>query len=102
MRLRMVCIILVAAFPLLAVASSPSQRARGAAVFADSGCQHCHSIHNVGGHTGPDLSNVGKRKTESQIRHQIVYGSKIMPPFGNILQRRQLNDLLAYLRSCRD
>jgi mono/diheme cytochrome c family protein len=83
-------------------ASSRSQRARGAAVFAASGCMHCHTIRNAGGHKGPDLSGVGRRLTEEQMRKQIVRGSKIMPAFGDVLQETELTDLLAYLRSCRD
>jgi mono/diheme cytochrome c family protein len=38
----------------------------------------------------------------SQIRKQIVEGSKQMPPFGDELQEKELADLIAYLHSCRD
>jgi mono/diheme cytochrome c family protein len=84
------------------VASSRSQREQGAAVFAASGCQHCHSIHHVGGHRGPDLSGVGRRKKKAEMEKQITYGSKIMPAFGDSLSKPEINDLIAYLRSCRD
>jgi mono/diheme cytochrome c family protein len=83
-------------------ASSPSQRARGAIVFKASGCQYCHTINRVGGQRGPDLSDVGKRKSEAAIRRQIIYGSKVMPPFGDILKPEEFKDLIAYLRSCRE
>lgn len=36
------------------------------------------------------------------MRKQIVYGSKVMPPFGDVLEPDELNDLIAYLRSCRE
>jgi mono/diheme cytochrome c family protein len=85
-----------------AFASSRSQRERGAVVFATSGCQHCHSIHNVGGHRGPDLSNVGRTKSKAAMRKQILYGDQVMPPFQDVLQQRQLDDLIAYLRSCKE
>jgi mono/diheme cytochrome c family protein len=83
-------------------ASSRSQTARGATVFADSGCKHCHTIRNSGGHKGPDLSGVGRRLTNAEIRKQVLYGSKIMPAFGDVLEDAELRDLLAYLHSCRD
>jgi mono/diheme cytochrome c family protein len=83
-------------------ASSRSQREHGASVFAASGCMHCHSIRNVGGHKGPDLSGVGRKMKKDQMRRQIVEGSKVMPPFGENVQGADLNDLLSYLRSCRD
>jgi len=31
-----------------------------------------------------------------------VYGSKVMPEFGDILEPAERNDLIAYLRSGRD
>lgn len=95
----------VAAFALMfssfAIASSRSQRVHGAAVFSRSGCQHCHSIGGVGGHKGPDLSGVGRRKSKAAMRQQIVFGSKVMPAFGDDLEPDELRDLIAYLRSCR-
>jgi mono/diheme cytochrome c family protein len=92
-------LLLVSALPLFA--SSKSQRVHGAEIFASTGCQHCHTIRNVGGHKGPDLSGVGRTKKDAEIRTQIVGGSKVMPAFGDILQPGELDDLVAYLRSCK-
>lgn len=95
----------IAAFTLagssLVFASSPGQRSRGAVVFRTSGCLYCHTINHVGGHKGPDLSDVGKRKSEAAIRRQITKGDKVMPAFGEILKPDEFKDLIAYLRSCR-
>ena len=91
----------ILAFSCLAFASSRSQKAHGAQVFADTGCTHCHSIKNVGGHRGPDLSGVGRRKTKAELERQIVFGSKVMPAFGDDLGPGDLKDLIAYLKSCR-
>jgi mono/diheme cytochrome c family protein len=63
---------------------------------------HCHAIHHVGGSKAPDLSGVGRRLNEIQMRQQIISGSMRMPPFGDELQASELADLLTYLRSCRD
>ena len=87
---------------LACFASTRDQRARGASLFAASGCMHCHAIHHAGGSKAPDLSGVGRRLNEIQMRQQIVSGSMRMPPFGDELQSSELADLLAYLRSCRD
>ena len=102
MNRLLVIVLSVLVFPAFSLGSSPGQRDRGATVFAESGCEHCHSIHNIGGHKGPDLSGVGRRKSRDAIRQQIISGSKIMPAFGNILNPGEVNDLVAYLRSCRD
>jgi len=87
---------------LACFASTRSQRAHGASLFATSGCMHCHTIHHVGGNKAPDLSGVGRRLNEIQMRRQIVSGSLRMPPFGDEFEASELTDLLAYLRSCRD
>ena len=83
-------------------ASSSDQNARGATVFAENGCLHCHTICNQGGTKGPDLSGVGRRLSEAQIRSQILQGGRQMPSFADILQQSETEDLVAYLRSCRD
>jgi mono/diheme cytochrome c family protein len=82
--------------------SSAEQRARGAKVFADNGCAHCHTIRRQGGDKGPDLSGVGRRLKEDQIRTQILKGGQTMPPFADVLQKSETEDLVAYLRSLRD
>jgi ubiquinol-cytochrome c reductase cytochrome b subunit len=102
MRLRLPVSLLLAACASLALASSRNQRVHGAAVFEVSGCRHCHTIHKVGGHKGPDLSDVGKRIPKAAMRQQIVHGSKVMPAFGEVLAPDEINDLIAYLHSCRE
>ncbi len=93
---------LILAPSLFAHAASSKQRARGAQVFADNGCAHCHAIRKKGGDKGPDLSGVGRRLNEDQIRTQILKGGQTMPPFAEVLQKSETEDLIAYLRSLRD
>jgi mono/diheme cytochrome c family protein len=102
MRKLFAASLLLLCFASAAMASSKSQREHGAALFATSGCQHCHTIRNVGGHKGPNLSSVGRTKSKEAIRAQVVNGSKVMPAFGDVLQPTELDDLVAYLRSCKD
>lgn len=98
--LRPAILLLFTAVSLLpAYAASPK---RGAQLFADNGCDHCHSIHGSGGDKGPDLSDVGLRLTKKQIHTQIMKGGRQMPPFADILRRSEVNDLVAYLQSCKD
>lgn len=77
-------------------------RARGAQAFTDYGCPQCHTIHNHGGTKGPDLSDIGRRLKEEQIRTQILKGGKQMPSFGGIIQAVEADDLVAYLGSLRE
>ena len=93
-------LMLTSSLSLLAAAESKSHR--GAAVYAGSGCSHCHTIRNVGGNKGPNLSGVGRKMKTAQMRQQIVHGSAQMPAFGDVLQPAEIEDLVAYLHSCRD
>ena len=101
MRFRLPLFCLLLALQSSASASSGDQRQRGEATFGSSGCRHCHTIQNVGGHKGPDLSGVGRRLTKTQIRMQILQGGNDMPPFVDDLESGQVNDIVDYLRSCR-
>ena len=92
-------LVLACSLPLFA--SSKEQRARGAQLFTSSGCLHCHTIGNAGGHRGPNLSGVGRTVKKSAMRDHIVHGSQIMPAFGDVLDAQEIDDLVAYLRSCR-
>jgi mono/diheme cytochrome c family protein len=101
MKVLLFPVLVLLVFSSLAIASSRSEKAHGAQVFSDTGCQHCHTIRGVGGHKGPDLSGVGRRKSNDEIREQIVKGSKVMPAFGDDLEPNEIKDLVAYLHSCR-
>jgi mono/diheme cytochrome c family protein len=98
--MRLAALLLVT-FALPVLASSKEQRQRGATLFTARGCQHCHTIGDVGGHRGPNLSSVGKTASKAAIRNQIVNGSKVMPAFRGMLEAQEINDLVEYLRSCR-
>ncbi len=81
-------------------ASSRAKR-RGAELFAQSGCVHCHGPAGVGGGRGPDLQTVRKRMTRQRMFLQIQNGGMMMPSFGRALTTPQINDLIAYLRARR-
>jgi mono/diheme cytochrome c family protein len=102
MKVVLSALALLVVFTPMSLVASRSQKAHGATVYKESGCSHCHTIRKAGGNKGPDLSGVGRRLNDAQMRRQIVEGSKIMPPFRDVLDSTDLTDLLAYLHSCRD
>ena len=85
----------------LAFAASRAQREHGAQVFNANGCLHCHTMGSTGGTRGPNLSGIGRTAKPEEMRKQIVQGGKGMPAFGEVLQPKELDDLIAYLRSCK-
>jgi mono/diheme cytochrome c family protein len=83
------------------VSADSSAKQRGAELFAQEGCAHCHGPAGVGGGKGPDLQLVRKRLNEEQITKQIHDGGLSMPAFKDSLTDPQIADLVAYLRARR-
>ncbi|MBI3879670.1 MAG: dehydrogenase, partial [Verrucomicrobia bacterium] len=55
----------------------PGDLRRGQVVFvsAKAACTTCHAQGHLGGHLGPDLTNLGKVRTERDLLEAIVYPS---------------------------
>jgi mono/diheme cytochrome c family protein len=89
------------ASPHIVHASSSAAHRRGAYLFETAGCERCHSITGVGGVRAPDLGNVGLKRGAGRIRKQIMNGGHGMPPFGKVLKKDEVDDLVDFLMSCR-
>lgn len=72
-----------------------AQARSGVAVWREQECTACHSIYGLGGHTGPDLTNVWSRMGEDYIRTVLRDGVGAMPAFK--LGERDVQSLLAML-----
>ena len=70
----------------------------GLAVFNDQGCAACHTVHGLGGTSGPDLSRAGARWSASHIREYIVMPEDDEMPRFDKLTEQQLDDLVTYLK----
>jgi nitric oxide reductase subunit C len=88
--------------PLLASTAALSKQAQqGAALFRSLGCSACHTIRGVGGKVGPDLTDVGSRRTKGWIEQQVRnpkshFPNSIMPSFTK-LSANDMRDLGDYL-----
>lgn len=82
-----------------AVAVAQTAKEHGKQLFADSGCQHCHTIHKEGGINGPKLDSIGRTQKPDAIKQQILDGGKGMPPFRDVLNEYEVDSLVAYLRT---
>lgn len=100
--LAMSVLLIVAGLPgSHAIAASSGDRAAGAEIFKQNGCEHCHGADGVGTDKGPALTTVGKRLKKDQIEQQIRDGGKQMPPFKDVLNdddTRKLVDYLAHMK----
>ncbi|HUZ04109.1 MAG TPA: cytochrome c [Acidobacteriaceae bacterium] len=79
---------------------------QGHAIF-QSDCAVCHHPNSEQKLVGPGLLGLfqkpylpsGAPATDARVRFTILRGKNVMPPFANILNDQQLNDLLAYLHT---
>lgn len=63
-----------------------------------AGCQSCHSILGLGGHTGPDLTNLISRTSPEYVRAIVRAGSRAMPAYPD-LQDADLRGIVRYLEA---
>ncbi len=58
----------------------PGNSAHGAEVYrGKGGCASCHSIHGDGGVSGPDLADIGSRRSAGYLRESIVDPQAAVP-----------------------
>jgi cytochrome c len=77
----------------------------GSAVFAQ--CAVCHDAASGGKKLGPGLKGLfkkprladGKAMTEANVRARIEAGGKGMPPYRQLLDAVEKDDLIAYLKT---
>lgn len=75
-------------------ADSPGYR--GLLLWRENRCAACHAVFGLGGHIGPDLTNVARRRNAAYLRHVLRHGMSGMP--GLDLNADAAGDLIAYLR----
>ncbi len=67
----------------------------GIKVWRSKNCEACHSIFGLGGHIGPDLTNVYSRKKEAYLNMVLKKGLSNMPNLElSITERKQLINYL--------
>ncbi|MEZ4503504.1 MAG: cytochrome b N-terminal domain-containing protein [Dehalococcoidia bacterium] len=81
------------------LAGLDGQAAQGAHAFEAHACSACHTIDGVGGHRGPDLSDIGARLTTAEMASRILNGAGNMPAFADSLTPEEVNALLAFLET---
>jgi nitric oxide reductase subunit C len=73
-----------------------AQVAAGTAVWRQNNCESCHSVYGLGGHIGPDLTNIIKWRGPAYVQGMLLAGRPGMPSFAH-LPAEDMTNLLAYL-----
>ncbi len=69
-----------------ATESLPGDAARGRALYAAQGCANCHIVSGAGSALGPELSDVGARRSAANLREHLTDPGK-NPPEGFMMVR---------------
>lgn len=71
----------------------------GAKVFADAGCQNCHTLKAAGakGTVGPSLDQL--QPSSALVSKQVRDGGGVMPSFKGKLSPKQIQDVADYVSS---
>ena len=81
------------------LAGLPPLARTGSEVFHARGCMQCHVVAGRGGHYGPPLGGVLDRLPPEIVTVRIVQGFRDMPAYGHVLDRDELDALMAYLQT---
>jgi len=63
----------------VAVETLPGDPAAGKALFATQGCGGCHMVNGVGGALGPELDEVGGRRSSERLRQCLLEPGRALP-----------------------
>ncbi|MBX3162955.1 MAG: cytochrome c [Bacteroidetes bacterium] len=69
---------------------------KGKMLWQQKNCTACHQLYGLGGHLGPDLTNVYATRTEEHITTYLKYGSPVMPDYN--LSAEEQTALLEFLK----
>jgi len=75
---------------------------QGALVIQHSQCRNCHSLGGEGGLRGPNLDNVGSRKSWDQLVRQVQQGGGNMPAYGKNLSSAETTAVVAFMTTLRN
>jgi len=77
--------------------------AQGKKIFQREKCVDCHTINGKGGAVGPNLTNVGNRRSREYITEQLKdpksHNPNTQMPSFKDLPEQDFKDLVAYLTS---
>jgi putative heme-binding domain-containing protein len=63
------CLVALAAAPLFA---QGGDAAKGKALFESTGCMNCHRVSDKGSRMGPNLSDIGDKRTPERLKSSIA------------------------------
>lgn len=69
---------------------------QGKMLWQQKNCTACHQLYGLGGHLGPDLTNVYAARSEAYIKAFLKTGTPVMPDFK--LTEEEMNAFVAFFK----
>lgn len=69
---------------------------KGRLLWQDKNCTSCHQFYGLGGHLGPDLTNVHARRSPEYIAAFLKSGTAVMPNYN--LSDAEIASFLAFFK----
>ena len=77
--------------------------ARGAQIFNDNGCAQCHTAGKPGGFAGPDLADVGARRSLVQLETSLLDpNAEVDPDYWSLRARTKTGQTISGIRMNED
>lgn len=71
-----------------------SLAAEGKLLWQKKNCTSCHQIYGLGGHLGPDLTNIASKRSREHIEVFLKHGTNVMPDFN--LSQQEIDAFQAF------
>ena len=76
---------------------------QGAKLFAAQGCARCHTAGGAGGFTGPDLSEIGSRRSLEQLERSVLDpNADVSPDYWSLRARTKSGQAITGIRMNED
>ena len=77
--------------------------AKGEQIFAANGCATCHTAGKAGGFTGPDLSEIGSRRSLAQLESSVLDpNAQVSPDYWSLRARTKSGQTVTGIRMNED
>ncbi len=68
----------------------------GKILWQNKNCTSCHQLYGLGGHLGPDLTNIYEKRPVEYIEAFLKSGTDVMPDFH--LSQHEIDAFVAFLK----
>jgi len=86
-----------------AAGQAPGNPGKGAQIFTENGCAQCHTAGKPGGFSGPDLTDIGSRRSLVQLETALLNpNAEVDPDYWSLRARTKTGQTISGIRMNED